>query len=58
MKVVLFVLALVVLAMSACTSPTAPTQRNPDGSVHAPGSPLQPWINSDVQTGDFHLPTP
>lgn len=45
------------LCAASCQPLTAPTtQRNPDGSPHIPGSPLKPWINSDVQTGNFTLP--
>jgi len=37
------VLIMATLAVG-CTPPTAPTQRNPDGTVHHAGDPLQPWI--------------
>lgn len=46
---------LLALFASSCTTPTAPTTRNVDGTPHVAGSPLQPWISTDVQTGNFHL---
>lgn len=52
---------LLALMAAACGVPTAPTARNVDGTPRKAGDPLQPWIVTNVQTGDNriqHSPKP
>jgi len=56
---------LLALLAAACGTPTAPTRtqigRNVDGTPHYLGDPYQPWIATNVTTGDNriqHQPTP
>lgn len=57
------ILVLVVAALvSACGVPTGPTRtqvgRNVDGSPHYLGDPYQPWVKTDVSTGDYQIKHP
>lgn len=57
----LTIVALLALLASACTPPLAPDGRNVDGTLHYPGQPLQPWIDTNVQSNDHtihHTPKP
>ncbi len=43
------IVILLALLASACGVPTAPSDidgRNPDGTIHRKGEPLQPWIRT------------
>lgn len=55
----LMLVVLIALLAAAC-NPVGPDGRNVDGTPHYPGQPLQPWIDTNVQSNDntiHHPPT-